>query len=233
MQITRKEIVGDLTNTGNALTLAPSKLNIGGRQWNVPEINQSTIVLDTGTVAVSEFYYTYAVINAGPSVGLVSSLSPIKPDGFEVHRKVGGFFTDSLGDVFLTLIYGDYDRIGTIDKETKFTGFYDRSEGTFSESAKKQTPKEWIVNTTKGGTSNTLKYLEVLSGIFTQTPNCQVTGADIIQFTWFRQDLSSPTSLAFETSTSTGDPVDRSFSFQAVKAPEDYRTTEDKDWTLY
>lgn len=230
MQNIRNEIVGDLTNLGNELTLAPSLLLIGGRLWQTSSIVQASPVLDTGALAASEFYYTYAVINAGLSIGLVSSLSPIKPDGFSAHRKVGGFFTDSNGDIFLTLIYEDRNRIGTIAKVSEFSA---EVNGQISPSPVTQKNANWVEGDCTRTASGEYR-CDFVPGTFLSPPNC--TAIRFLDFTSVGENFSN-----MGTGQTTKDSVhffsetgsDVSFKIFCLRAGIDYRTTEDKDWNLY
>jgi hypothetical protein len=80
--------------------LAPTSLTVN--------VNVSGVGgLDTGTNAVSSFYYVYLV----NGVSLVSSLSSETPVGFSVFRKVGSYYTDSTGNVFKAYWFGEVNLV--------------------------------------------------------------------------------------------------------------------------
>lgn len=96
------EILPNLTKTGS-LTLQASSMNVqvkglGVRTTGFLNLNMAVNGLnglDTGAVAINNYYYVYVVIS-GVSVGLVASLSSSAPVGFLIYKKVGALNTNQI-----------------------------------------------------------------------------------------------------------------------------------------
>lgn len=86
------------------IQLQPSILNIGDLQYiNTQNVGLSTGAnglggLDTGSITADEYYSVYAVPNVSQPA-LVASLNHLAPTGFSLYKKIGGFSTDSSGDI--------------------------------------------------------------------------------------------------------------------------------------
>lgn len=84
--------------SSTTVTLAPSRVNIGGQQFvNDSELSLSTAGngaggLDTGSVAADTAYKVYAINNNG-TMALIASLAD-SPSGFSASKFIGIFITD-------------------------------------------------------------------------------------------------------------------------------------------
>jgi hypothetical protein len=90
--------------------LAPTSL--------IVNVNNSGVGgIDIGLVTISTFYYVYLV----DGVSLVASLSETSPTGFSVYRKVGAFYTDTLGNIFKVYFYNEINLL-TLAAKVSSTG---------------------------------------------------------------------------------------------------------------
>jgi hypothetical protein len=98
-QILRPESIGTITRVSNtSLTISPSFVNLGGRQYSTSTLGVSTSVsgaggLDTGAIAANQFYYVYFIKNTSGVSGVLS-LSGSAPTGFTNYKLVGQCTTD-------------------------------------------------------------------------------------------------------------------------------------------
>lgn len=162
----QQDTIAKFTKTGNttatlgSLTLTTSVSGVGG--------------LDTGSIAVSTFYYVYTVLSGGV-IRLICSTSAVAPTGFGTGAfKVGAFYTDASTNIFKAYFYGE-DLVDVFDCAFDATGVV----------IQQNTP--WISgNFAVSGTSNFAGTL--VSGIFSVIPNVtgtvnNTTGGTII-YSW-------------------------------------------------
>lgn len=103
-QVLRPENIGAISKVSNTiLSIGASLAIIGGQQRQTSTINITTSTLgmngiDTGAIAINQFYYVYLVINNGVTGGVIS-LSASAPTGFPAYKLVGQCTTD--GSAFL------------------------------------------------------------------------------------------------------------------------------------
>lgn len=154
-----------LTST-TVVTLNPpasgaNLLTIGGKQYAFTSKTLSTATsgfggIDTGVIAISSFYYVYAVVSAGVP-GLVASLSSSAPTGFTSYKKVGAFYTNPAATtIFKAYYFGEINNL-----------VYSAA-GTAGATGFAMSPAGWIATQTVLGTGRT--EFGPAAGIFSVDP---------------------------------------------------------------
>lgn len=88
--------IGALTEAGGTISLGPSVLTIGGRQYRT-----STLNVAATSAGLNNLQFIYVVLNSGvPELAISTNVNSIGPVGFLVWKLVGAYYSDGLGNSF-------------------------------------------------------------------------------------------------------------------------------------
>lgn len=90
-----EEKIGNLTNNGTSVTLLPSVLSIGGKQYRTTTLNVNYPSLTANTL-----YMIYAIVNSGsPAIVISTNFNSIGPVGYNSWKLVGAFYSNGESSV--------------------------------------------------------------------------------------------------------------------------------------
>lgn len=99
-QILLEDKIGALSHSSGVITLAASRLTIGGQQYETTALNR-TIATDV-TMTANSLYMIYVVLSGGVvSLRISSNVNSVGPAGFSVWKLVGAFYANSFAPVSL------------------------------------------------------------------------------------------------------------------------------------
>lgn len=94
-QVLLPDKIGQLSEAGGTITLAPSRLTIGGQQYDTSALN---VAADVGLANTR--YQIFAVRNAGNTELVISqNENSVGPAGFNAWKLVGSYYTNGLSSV--------------------------------------------------------------------------------------------------------------------------------------
>lgn len=95
-QVLQLDKIGNLSESGGTITLAPSVLTIGGQQFRT----QALSVTPSGTIAET-WYRVYSVLNSGvPQLVVSTNNNSQGPAGYNAWKLVGVFYTGASNGIF-------------------------------------------------------------------------------------------------------------------------------------
>ena len=95
-QRTRDDKIGSLSHGGGIISLAASRLTIGGQQYTTTSATQRTISTDV-TMTANSLYMIYAVVSGGAvQLRISSNVNSVGPAGFLSWKLVGAFYANGL-----------------------------------------------------------------------------------------------------------------------------------------
>ena len=114
----RQDKIGALSEAGGTISLAPSILTIGGRQF---ETTSSINVAVPSIASILELHFIYAVSNSGVVELRVSqNVNSVGPIGFNSWKLVGAFYTGA-APITGTLRFGSFVTIEGAPTSEMFT----------------------------------------------------------------------------------------------------------------
>jgi hypothetical protein len=91
--------IGQLSESGGTITLAPSILSIGGQQYATDELNR-IITDDIPSPVIAQRYQIFVVIADGtPAIRISANENSVGPAGFAGWKLVGSYYSDLNGEV--------------------------------------------------------------------------------------------------------------------------------------
>lgn len=92
-QILLEDKIGALSHSSGVITLAASRLTIGGQQYETSSLNR-TIATDV-TLIANSLYMIYAVLSGGVvSLRISTNVNSVGPAGFTIWKLVGAFYAN-------------------------------------------------------------------------------------------------------------------------------------------
>lgn len=146
--------------------------------------------IDTGAIANSTFYYVY-LVRSGSTTGLVFSTSAVSPTGFTTYRKVGAFYTSTVGAIFKTYYLNEVNTL-TYSCSVGFSGVVSDESADF-------------INGNFVITGTSIYTAPFVAGIFSLNPQAVATPngntGGVIIYSWQIDTDVTPGSVVFKNFT--------------------------------
>lgn len=183
-QILQADSIGALSHSSGVITLAASRLTIGGQQYVTSSLNR-TISTDV-TMTANTRYQIFAVVSGGVvSLRISTNENSVGPSGFSSWKLVGSFQSNRLS------VFGSFNEINTL---AKFVSMIAKTNGAgpgFSPGIANNTLSTVIMQTTSQDTEGNYNavtgeyiipitaYYDInfairLSGTYSSQGNCEV-----------------------------------------------------------